>query len=308
MIASPRADAALTLALALALALASPITRADAQGRTPNAVPLVVNGDWLATHLTDARQVIIHAASSRPEYDAGHVPGARLLLFGTYAPTLEGLNSQMAPVAQLDSALEAIGVNDGDRLVIYGQPLQVARLLVTLDYLGLKGRASVLDGGIDAWRDAGRQMSREAPTVARGTFTPNVDASVIADIGWVSQNTGSNGVRILDARAPEFYLGYSPGQMPRAGHIPGAVNIPFSQLTGELTQLRDEPKLSRLFAAAGVKQGDTVVTYCHIGMQASLLYFAARRLGYNARIFDGSFEEWSKKSELPVVVEAEKKP
>lgn len=304
MIASPRAVAALTLALALA----SPITRADAQGHTPNAVPLVVNGDWLAAHLTDARQVIIHAASSRPEYDAGHVPGARLLLFGMYAPTLEGLNSQMAPVAQLDSALEAIGVNDGDRLVIYGQPLQVARLLVTLDYLGLKGRASVLDGGIDAWRDAGRQMSREAPTVARGTFTPNVDASVIADIGWVSQNTGSNGVRILDARAPEFYLGYSPGQMPRAGHIPGAVNIPFSQLTGELTQLRDEPKLSRLFAAAGVKKGDTVVTYCHIGMQASLLYFAARRLGYNARIFDGSFEEWSKKSELPVVVEAEKKP
>jgi thiosulfate/3-mercaptopyruvate sulfurtransferase len=96
--------------------------------------------------------------------------------------------------------------------------------------------------------------------------------------------------------------------MPRAGHIPGAANIPFSQLTGELTQLRDEPKLSRLFAAAGVKQGDTVVTYCHIGMQASLLYFAARRLGYNARIFDGSFEEWSKKAELPVVVEAEKKP
>lgn len=304
MIASPRAVAALTLALALA----SPFTRADAQGRTPNAVPLVVNGDWLAKHLTDARQVIIHAASSRPEYDAGHVPGARLLLFGTYAPTLEGLSTQLAPVAQLDSALESLGVNDGDRLVIYGQPIPVARLLVTLDYLGLRGRASVLDGGIDAWRDAGRPISREAPTVARGTFTPNVDASVIADIGWVSQNTGGNGVRILDARAPEFYLGYSPGQMPRAGHIPGAANIPFSQLTGELTQLRDEPKLSRLFAAAGVKQGDTVVTYCHIGMQASLLYFAARRLGYNARIFDGSFEEWSKKSDLPVVVEADKKP
>lgn len=306
MIASSRSIAALTFALSVVSA--APIVRADAQGRTPDAVPLIVNGDWLARRLTDARQVIIHAAASRPEYDAGHVPGARLLLFGTYAPTLEGLNSQMPPVAQLDSALEAIGVNDGDRLVIYGQPLQVARLLVTLDYLGLKGRASVLDGGIDAWRDAGRAISREAPTVTRGTFTPNVDPSVIADIGWVSQNTGTSGVRILDARAPEFYLGYSPGQMPRAGHIPGAVNIPFSQLTGELTQLRDEPKLSRLFAAAGVKRGDTVVTYCHIGMQASLLYFAARRLGYNARIFDGSFEEWSKKSDLPVVVEAEKKP
>ena len=298
----------LLAATALALVSALAPSPTPAQGRPSAAVPLIVTGDWLAKHLTDARQVVIHAASTRPEYDAGHVPGARLLPFATYAPTLEGLSSQMAPLAQLDSALEAIGVNDGDRLVIYGQPLQVARLLVTLDYLGLKGRVSVLDCGIDAWRDAGRTISREAPAVTRGSFTPNVDASVIADIGWVSQNTSASGVRILDARAPEFYLGYSPGQMPRAGHIPGAANIPFSQLTGELTQLRDEPKLSRLFAAAGVKQGDTVVTYCHIGMQASLLYFAARRLGYNARIFDGSFEEWSKKAELPVVVEAEKKP
>lgn len=295
-------------ARALLAALVALPTLLGAQPRAAAPVPLVVTGSWMAQHLGDAKQVILHAAATRAEYDAGHVPGARLLPFATYAPTLDGLSSQMAPVAVLDSALEAVGVNDGDRVIIYGQPLQVARLLVTLEYLGLKGRVSLLDGGVDAWRDAGRSVSRESVAAAKGSFTPNVDASVIADIAFVGANGSTPGVAILDARAPEFYLGYSPGNMPRAGHIPGARNVPFSALTTELTQLRDEPKLSRLFAGAGVKPGDTVVTYCHIGMQASLLYLAARRLGYNARIFDGSFEEWSKRSDLPVVVEADKKP
>jgi thiosulfate/3-mercaptopyruvate sulfurtransferase len=295
-------------AIALLCALIAAAAPLRAQSRAAERVPLLVDGAWLSRHLTDARQVIIHAAAARAEYDAGHVPGARLLPFASYAPQLDGLSAQMAPLAQLDSALESLGVNDGDRLIIYGQPIPVARLLVTLDYLGLRDRVSILNGGMDAWRDAERPVSREAPPVAsRGRFTPMVDSSVMADIGWVSANTATAGVKLLDARAPEFYLGYSPGSMPRAGHIPGAQNIPFSSLTGELTQLRAEPKLSRLFAAAGVKRGDTVVTYCHIGMQASILYLAARHLGYRPRIFDGSFEEWSKRSDLPVVVEADKR-
>lgn len=270
---------------------------AAAQGATP----LVVSGDWLARRLDSPRQVIIHALSQRADYDAGHVPGARPLLFATYAVQLDGLSSQMAPVAQLDSALEAIGVGDGDHVVIYGQPLQVARLFVTLEYLGLKGKVSVLDGGIDAWRKAGHPVSTEVPTVARGSFTPRVDTSVVADAAYVGAAATRAGVKILDARAPEFFLGESAGRMPRAGRIPGARNVPFSTLTGELTTQREEGEVRRLFTQAGVAAGDTVVTYCHIGMQASLLYLAARRLGFDARMYDGSFEEWSRKSELPVV-------
>ena len=82
--------------------------------------------------------------------------------------------------------------------------------------------------------------------------------------------------------------------------VPNARNVPFSSLTGELTRLRDEGKIRKLFAAAGVTKGDTVVTYCHVGLQASLLYFAARRLGFEAKVYDGSFEDWSKRPELPV--------
>ena len=137
----------------------------------------------------------------------------------------------------------------------------------------------------------------EVDRVAREYFERR-GAMEAVELDELMRRVKTGEVTVLDVRPFEEYS---------AGHIPGAANVPFSQLTGELTQLRDQPKLSRLFAAAGVKPGDTVVTYCHIGMQASLLYLAARRAGLNARIYDGSWEEWSKKAELPIVVEAAKR-
>jgi thiosulfate/3-mercaptopyruvate sulfurtransferase len=80
------------------------------------------------------------------------------------------------------------------------------------------------------------------------------------------------------------------------------MNVPFSSLTGELTSLRDEGRVRRLFETAGAAPGDTVVTYCHVGLQASLLYLSARRLGFAAKIYDGSYEDWSRNTALPVVV------
>jgi thiosulfate/3-mercaptopyruvate sulfurtransferase len=171
---------------------------------------------------------------------------------------------------------------------------------MTMEHAGLRGRVSVLDGSIDTWRESGRTVSMESVTPEAGSFTPRL-ANNVADVAWVQANSAAKGVALLDARAPEFYLGYSAGAMPRAGHIPNARNIPFSSLTGELSQFREAGKVRKLFEAAGVAKGDTVVTYCHIGLQASLLYFTARRLGFEAKVYDGSFEEWSKKPELPIV-------
>jgi len=106
---------------------------------------------------------------------------------------------------------------------------------------------------------------------------------------------------IVDARAAKFYTGAEAGQMPRAGHIPSAKSIPFSSVVEDPTnKFKSVEALRGLFNAAGVKQRDTVATYCHIGQQASLLYFVARYLGYDAHLYDGSFEDWSRRTELPV--------
>lgn len=268
--------------------------------------PVVVSASWLEKRFSKPDVVVLHVFNSRAEYDAGHIPGAIALPFASLTASAGGLSSQIAPIAQLDSLLEAVGVGDQSTVVVYGQPLGAARAFMTLEYLGLRGRVSVLDGGMDVWRESGRAVSLTPHEARRASFTPRIDSSVVADQAWVAANAGRPGIALLDARAPEFYLGYSPGQMPRAGHLPNARNVPFSALTGELNAFRAEAKVRKLFKAAAVAAGDTVVTYCHIGMQASLLYLTARRLGHPARLYDGSFEEWSRRTDLPLVNRAQR--
>jgi thiosulfate/3-mercaptopyruvate sulfurtransferase len=265
---------------------------------------VLVSTDWLSKHLRDPGLVVIHASQQKTDYDAGHIPGARFLPWQSYTIQHDGLSTELPDVAQVDSALEGIGISDNSRIVITGGPITItARLYYTLDYFGLGAHVSLLNGGIDAWREEGRPIDRTSSTAtARGNVTLHPQASKFADAKWITTSTAAPGNRIavLDARVPEFFAGLAINNTPRAGRLPMAQNVPFSWLTGELTRFRDRPKLERLFAEAGVQKGDTVVTYCHIGQQASVLYVAAKILGYDAAVYDGSFEDWSKRSELPV--------
>jgi len=106
-------------------------------------------------------------------------------------------------------------------------------------------------------------------------------------------------VTIVDARAAIFYDGPAHGEH-RAGHIPTAVNLPFNSVFGDDLRLLSSDSLTALFRKAGVRPGDTIIVYCHIGQQATAVIFAARSLGYTARLYDGSFDDWSARKELPV--------
>ena len=121
-----------------------------------------------------------------------------------------------------------------------------------------------------------------------------------------TEDLASPSVTIIDARGAQYYEGKSGG-IPRAGHIPNAVNIPFTTVMDSTAKMLDRETLKQMFLKAGVKPGNHVVTYCHVGQQATLLYFVARYLEYNARLYDGSFEDWSGKEELPVENPSEKK-
>ena len=180
---------------------------------------------------------------------------------------------------------------------------------MTLDYLGLGNRTSILDGGLPAWRAEGKPITAELRQPKPGHFTPAPNSKLVVDVDWVKANLNKPSVAILDARAARFYTGEESGQMPRAGHIPSAKNIPFSRLVEESTnKFKNAEALRALFTEAGVKQGDRVATYCHIGQQASLLYFVARYLGYEAHLYDGSFQDWSNRKELPVEKSESEKP
>jgi thiosulfate/3-mercaptopyruvate sulfurtransferase len=263
---------------------------------------MVVSTSWLQDHLKDPGLIIFHVSGNRREFREGHIPGARFLWTQALAYTDPDLTLELPSLTQADSVLRKLGVSDGVKIVLYfdnGNVSPATRVFLTLDYLGLGDRVSLLDGGLDAWKAEGRPVSAEISEFGWGSFVPNKTRVVTVNADWVRDNLKNPEVTIVDARGAQFYNG-NGGGMPRSGHIPGAVNIPFSSLVDSTNKLKDTGTLRNLFLKAGVKPGNKVISYCHIGQQATVVYFVARYLGYDARLYDGSFEEWSGRKELPV--------
>jgi thiosulfate/3-mercaptopyruvate sulfurtransferase len=284
-------------ALAIVVAFVSP-----AKGGVRES--MIVTTDWLAKHLRDSSLVLLHVGDKK-EYDAAHIPGAQFIQVSDIStPRGQGLVLELPPIDQLKATFEKFGVTDKSRVVIYFGKDWVSpttRVYFTLDYLGLGDRASILDGGMPAWQAENRPVTAELRVPQKGSFTPRPNTKLVVDAAWVSANLKKPGVAILDARAPKFYTGAEAGQMPRAGRIPSAKNIPFSNLVEDSNNKFKSPNaLRKIFNDEGVKPQDSVATYCHIGQQASLLYFVARYLGYDAHLYDGSFDDWSRRPELPV--------
>jgi thiosulfate/3-mercaptopyruvate sulfurtransferase len=264
--------------------------------------PLVTTG-WLAAHLGRPELVLLHVGAAA-DYAQGHIPGARLIELADVSVTGEdGLRVQLAPVERLTEALRRVGLSENSRVVVYagGAPLQVAtRVFFTLDYLGLGSRAALLDGGLAAWQAEGRPLSRDSVPAPAGNFTPSPSPERVVDASWLRLHEAPRSFTLLDARLPEFYSGANPGAASRAGHIPGARNVPFTTLLDAQGRFRSREELAAIFEAAGARRDAPVVVYCHVGVQASALYFAARYLGYDVRLYDGSFEDWSRRADLPV--------
>lgn len=279
-------------------------TSAQRKGAPSVRESMIVSTEWLAQHLNDD-SLVLFQVGEKDDYAAGHIPGAQYITLNDLSmPRGEGLALELPPAAQLKTTFEKLGVSDKSRIVIYFSKDWVtptARVFLTLDYLGLGHRTSILDGGLPAWRAEKRPVTTDAVVIKPGNLSAQPNKQIVVDAAWVNANLNKPDVMILDARAPKFYTGEDAGRMPRGGHIPKARNIPFSTLIEDSNnKFKSIETLRQLFNAAGVKRGDSVATYCHIGQQASLLYFVARYLGYDAHLYDGSFEDWSRRTELLV--------
>ena len=291
----------------IALVLSGSACRQSALSAPTGAsrLQMLVTTEWLAAHANDANVVILHVGN-KAQYDSGHAPGARLVTLAELAqPQGEGgLTLQMASVAQLTAWANAIGIGDRSRIVVvpHDENLQSAtRVFITMAYLGAFERTSVMDGGFKAWKAEGRAVTKDTPPAARAvTFTPKLHPELIASLAQVEAIAQDSGrTALVDARLPRFYNG-DGGGYPRPGHIPTAVNIPLNTVSAN-GFMKPATELKMLFAQAGVKGDKPIVTYCHIGQQATVLWFVATLLGYDAKMFDGSFQEWSGTTRLPVV-------
>ena len=267
------------------------------------AETLLVSTEWLARHLADRHVVVVRAGHhTEDDFAREHIPGARYLSYMDIATPDGPVPTELPPVAQLARAFERVGVADGTRVVLYGDPMSVARAFFSLDYLG-HPRVAVLDGGLRKWKADGRPVTAEAAPAARGTLTPHPRPEIVARADWVRARLGDPRVALLDTRTVEEFEGRGSRRgLPSDGHLPGARHLEWEQLLSDTddTRFRDRRELAELFRARGVAQGDTVITYCLVGMRASLSYFVARYLGYSARMYDGSYAEWSARG-LPLV-------
>jgi thiosulfate/3-mercaptopyruvate sulfurtransferase len=270
------------------------------------AESMIVSPKWLAAHLADPNLVIL-AVGDQKDYDAGHIPGSQFVVYkdiGEAGST--GLILELPPMPRLAEVFGNYGVSNNSRVVVYRLKdwlTPSARVLMTLDAMGLGKNAAMLDGNVEIWKEEGGAVTTDVPTVKPGKIDPCPQDDVIASLAFVRDNLHAPGVRILDARSPEAYNGDPKSVRPgiRAGHIEGAGNVHYDSLLTPKGKLLPVADLQAKFTAAGVKPGDRVVTYCFIGQQASALYWFSRYLGYDTRLYDGSMDEWSKHEDLPIV-------
>jgi thiosulfate/3-mercaptopyruvate sulfurtransferase len=173
-------------------------------------------------------------------------------------------------------------------------------MYITLDYLGMGDRTKILDGGLPAWKAAGQPVTKEEPRFAAGTFVPEVRKDVVVTLDTMRSRYHADGTKLIDARSPQAFNAVKGEGVVRGGHIPGAVNIPYTALFDTLDRYQPLDSIAAKFEKAGVKQGTDVIVYCGSGRTASPMYIAAKMLGFNVRLYDGSFQEWSRKEDLPV--------
>lgn len=277
---------------------------------------LVVSVPWLAAHVSDPNLVLLHVGD-KAEYEAGHIAGARYVALSDISVSDrsdKGLILEMPAADDLRQKLEAVGISDNSRVIVYYGKDWVSpstRVIFTLDYAGLGDRASLLDGGMVAWTKAGHEVTNVVPPAKKGTLSPLRINPITVDADFVRSHVTATGFAVVDARDSVYYDGVETGggkdNPQRRGHIAGAHTLPFGDVVDEQNVLKSPEALSALFAKAGVKPGDTVVGYCHIGQQATAMLFAARTLGHRVLLYDGSFQDWSRHSDYPVENPAERK-
>jgi thiosulfate/3-mercaptopyruvate sulfurtransferase len=299
---------ALLLAVLLAPALFAGTTSRES---------LVVNTAWLASHLNDPNLVLLHVGD-KDEYAAKHIPGARLVSLSDIAVSdrsATGLILEMPPTAEdLRGRLASLGISNDSRIVVYYGNDWVSpstRVIFTLDYAGLGDRAVLLDGGMQAWIRDGHAVTDVVPPARTGKLAPLKIRDTIVDAQFVRANLGRKGIALVDGRAAAFFDGVDTGgsheQKHRTGHITGAGSFPYTELADDKLMLKSPEEWRALLTKAGVKPGDTVLGYCHIGQQTTAALFAARTLGHKVLLYDGSMQDWSRRDGFPVENPAAKK-
>jgi len=246
--------------------------------------------------------VIVAVGNSDDDFIAGHIPKARFVRYDEIAIDADGLTSELPPIDQLRKVLSAAGIGDTSKVVIYGSAIAAARMFFTLDYIG-QPNARILNGGLNAWKASGGAIEiSPLPKAADATLTPKPQPQRVVSADWIKERLSSPKMTLLDARPDAEFTG-ADGGMNGAhvkGHLPDAHQLVWNTLLDSTGKFLPDAELRKKFEAIGANPATPLVSYCMVGMRASVTYFVARHLGYDARLYDGSIVDWSRRK-LPAV-------
>lgn len=272
----------------------------------------LVDPDWLADRLTDRATVCLDCSWFAPEtgqsgivaYREAHIPGARPFDLEA-ASDRDALIPNMMPTPEhFATVAGALGIGRDTHVVIYDRSYVSARVWWMFRRFGHES-VSILDGGLRRWIAEGRPLEAgDARFFESRTFEAAVPPDDIATWQDVRDALANGKAQVVDARTTDRFSGVLPSGYPglRSGHMPGAVNLPWTAMLENAPGFRFKApaETERLFRAAGIDPDRPIIATCGSGVTAAVLAFQLARAGRREwRIYDGSWNEWGRREDLP---------
>ncbi|NVD45865.1 sulfurtransferase [Qipengyuania atrilutea] len=243
-----------------------------------------------SSHLPDAER------DARAEFADAHIPGARFLDLGSFFDVTSSVPKAVPSAEQFAQRMGSLGIGSETSVVLYDDSIikPAFRAWFIMQLYGLE--ASVLDGGLAAWKQSGGALESGMPETSRRDFPVPEQGAKVRSKAEMLANIDSEAEQVIDARDAARFAGTAPPDahgLP-SGHIPGSRNLFFRDLLNEDGTFRSREELARAFREAGIDPDGPVVTTCGSGVTASILLFALHLLGNDdAKLYDGSWLEWA---------------
>lgn len=250
-----------------------------------------------SSHLPDARR------NAQDEFAAGHIPGAIFMDLAELVDADALVENTLPSPEKFSSRMAALGLGDGSRIVLYDDSAihSAARGWFMLKLFGAQNVA-ILDGGLAKWRAEDRAVSTDSSDLRSRHFTAWQHARALRSKAQMLANIQSQAEQVVDARGAARFAGTAPEPRPgmQAGHIPGAINVPYTQMFKPDGTFKDKAGIRAAFESAGVDLSRPIVTSCGSGVTACVLIFGLFLIGKSdVALYDGSWAEWGADPETP---------